>query len=326
MKPTLRLLAANLGLALAATVATTASADTWPSKPITFIVPTAPAGSTDIMARMVGEPLQRAVGQPVVVDNRPGASGNIGTEAVARAAPDGYTLLMQYSGYHVGNPSLYPQLKWSPSKDFVPVAMVMRAPHVVAVSGKLPVNSMKELVEHGKKKEGGLFYASSGNGSIQHIAGELLSRQAKQPMTHVPYKGSGPAINDLIAGNVDMFITTPPSVIGHIASGRMKALAYTGSKRHPSMPNVPTSAEAGLPGYEVESWFAVFAPAKTPPEVVARLSAEIKKIVESESFRKKVDEQGAFATYMDSAALGKFVDQELVAWSKVIKAADIKPE
>jgi tripartite-type tricarboxylate transporter receptor subunit TctC len=323
MKTTLRLLTASLGLALAATAA---SADTWPSKPITFIVPTAPAGSTDIMARMVGEPLQRALGQPVVVDNKPGASGNIGTEAVARAAPDGYTLLMQYSGYHVGNPSLYPQLKWSPSKDFVPVAMVMRAPHVVAVSGKLPVNSMKELVEHGKKKEGGLFYASSGNGSIQHIAGELLSRQAKQPMTHVPYKGSGPAINDLIAGNVDMFITTPPSVIGHIASGRMKALAYTGSKRHPSMPNVPTSAEAGLPGYEVESWFAVFAPARTPPEVVAKLSAEIKKIVESESFRKKVDEQGAFATYMDSAALGKFVDQELVAWSKVIKAADIKPE
>lgn len=323
MKTTLRLLTASLGLALATTAA---SADTWPSKPITFIVPTAPAGSTDIMARMVGEPLQRALGQPVVVDNRPGASGNIGTEAVARAAPDGYTLLMQYSGYHVGNPSLYPQLKWSPSKDFVPVAMVMRAPHVVAVSGKLPGSSMKELIEHGKKKEGGLFYASSGNGSIQHIAGELLSRQAKQPMTHVPYKGSGPAINDLIAGNVDMFITTPPSVIGHIASGRMKALAYTGSKRHPSMPNVPTSAEAGLPGYEVESWFAVFAPARTPPEVVAKLGAEIKKIVESESFRKKVDEQGAFATYMDSAALGKFVDQELVAWSKVIKAADIKPE
>jgi tripartite-type tricarboxylate transporter receptor subunit TctC len=323
MKPTLRFIAAGLGLVLAATAA---RADTWPSKPITFIVPTAPAGSTDIMARMVGDPLQRALGQPVVVDNRPGASGNIGAEAVARAAPDGYTLLMQYSGYHVGNPSLYPQLKWSPTKDFVPVAMVMRAPHVVAVSGKLPVNSMKELVEHGKKKEGGLFYASSGNGSIQHIAGELLSRQAKQPMTHVPYKGSGPAINDLIAGNVDMFITTPPSVIGHIASGRMKALAYTGSKRHPSMPNVPTSAEAGLPGYEVESWFAVFAPARTPPEVVAKLSAEIKKIVESESFRKKVDEQGAFATYMDSAALGKFVDQELVAWSKVIKAADIKPE
>jgi tripartite-type tricarboxylate transporter receptor subunit TctC len=322
MKPIHRLLA--VGLALAASAA--AAGEAWPSKPITMVVPTAPAGSTDIMARLVGDPLQRALGQPVVIDNKPGASGNIGTEFVARAAPDGYTLLMQYSGYHVGNPSLYPNIRWSPAKDFVPVAMVMRAPHVVAVSGKLPVKSMKELIEYGKKKEGGLFYASSGNGSIQHIAGELLSRQTKQAMTHVPYKGSGPAINDLISGNVDMFITTPPSVIGHFAGGRIKPLAYTGSKRHPSMPDVPTSAEAGLPGYEVESWFAVFAPAKTPPEVVNRLSTELRKIVESEAFRKKVDEQGAFATYMDSPTLAKFVDQELATWSKVIKSADIKPE
>jgi len=291
-----------------------ASADTYPSKPITMIVPSAPAGSTDIMARLVGEQLARAMGQAVIVDNKPGASGNIGTEAVARAAPDGYTLLMQYSGYHVGNPSLFPQIKWSPTKDFAPIAMVMRAPHVIAVSGTLPVNSAKDLIEYGKKKNGGLFYASSGNGSIQHIAGELLSRQIKQPMTHVPYKGAGPAINDLIGGNVDIFITTPPSVIGHLGGGKIKAVAYTGTKRHPSMPNVPTSAEAGLPGYEIESWFAVFAPAKTPPEVVAKLTAEIRKIVESDAFRKKVDEQGAFATYMDPVTLGKFVDQELGVW------------
>jgi len=303
-----------------------AAAQNYPSKPITIVVPSAPAGSTDIMARLVGEQLQRAMGQAVIVDNRPGASGNIGTEAVARAAPDGYTLLMQYSGYHVGNPSLFPQIKWSPTKDFAPVAMVMRAPHVIAVSGKLQANSAKELIEYGRKKQGGLFFASSGNGSIQHIAGELLSRQIKQPMTHVPYKGAGPAINDLIAGSVDVFITTPPSVIGHLASGKIKAVAYTGTKRHPSMPNVPTSAEAGLPGYEVESWFAVFAPAKTPPEIVTKLTTEIRKIVESESFRKKVDEQGAFATYMDPAALGKFVDQELITWSRVIKAADIKAD
>jgi tripartite-type tricarboxylate transporter receptor subunit TctC len=266
------------------------------------------------------------MGQAVVVDNKPGASGNIGTEAVARAAPDGYTLLMQYSGYHVGNPSLFPQLRWSPTKDFAPVAMVMRAPHIIAVSGTLPVNSAKDLIEYGKTKKGGLFFASSGNGSIQHIAGELLSRQIKQPMTHVPYKGAGPAINDLIAGNVDVFITTPPSVIGHLAGGKIKAVAYTGTKRHPSMPNVPTSAEAGLAGYEVESWFAVFAPAKTPPEIVSRLTTEIRKIVESDAFRKKVDEQGAFATYMDPGTLGKFVDQELGAWSRVIKAADIKAD
>jgi tripartite-type tricarboxylate transporter receptor subunit TctC len=196
--------------ALAGVTSVAASADSYPSKPITIIVPSAPAGSTDIMARLVGEQLQRAMGQAVVVDNKPGASGNIGTEAVARAVPDGYTLLMQYSGYHVGNPSLFPQIKWSPTKDFVPVAMVMRAPHVIAVSGTLPVNSAKELIEYGKKKKGGLFFASSGNGSIQHIAGELLSRQVKQPMTHVPYKGAGPAINDLIAGNVDVFIPRRP--------------------------------------------------------------------------------------------------------------------
>jgi tripartite-type tricarboxylate transporter receptor subunit TctC len=312
--------------ACASVTSVAASADSYPSKPITIVVPSAPAGSTDIMARLVGEQLQRAMGQAVVVDNKPGASGNIGTEAVARAAPDGYTLLMQYSGYHVGNPSLFPQIKWSPTKDFAPVAMVMRAPHVIAVSGTLPVNSAKELIEYGKKKKGGLFFASSGNGSIQHIAGELLSRQIKQPMTHVPYKGAGPAINDLIAGNVDVFITTPPSVIGHFAGGKIKALAYTGTKRHPSMPNVPTSTEAGLPGYEVESWFAVFAPAKTPPDIVGRLTTEIRKIVESEAFRKKVDEQGAFATYMDPATLGKFVDQELASWSRVIKAADIKAD
>jgi len=307
-------------------LAAPAIAQSWPSKPIRLVVGYSAGGGNDLIARIVAARLQEKLGQPIVVDNKPGASGNIGAEIVARAAPDGYTLLMQYSGYHVGNPALFPQIKWSPTKDFVPVAMVMRAPHVVAVSGKLPVNSMKELLAYGKKKEGGLFYASSGNGSIQHIAGELLSRQAGQAMTHVPYKGSGPAINDLIAGNVDMFITTPPSVIGHFAGGRIKPLAYTGSKRHPSMPNVPTTAEAGLPGYEVESWFAVFAPARTPPEVVNKLSAEIRKIVESESFRKKVDEQGAFAVYMDPAALGKFVDQELASWSKVIKAADIKPE
>ena len=302
------------------------AADAYPSRPITMVVPSAPAGSTDMMARLVGDQLARALGQPVIVDNKPGASGNIGTEFVARAAPDGYTLLMQYSGYHVGNPALFPQIRWSPTKDFAPVAMVMRAPHVLAVSGTLPVNSIPDLIAYGKKKSGGLNFASSGNGSIQHIAGELLSRQTKQPMTHVPYKGAGPAITDLISGNVDIFITTPPSVIGYLGTGKIKALAYTGTKRHPSMPNVPTSAEAGLPGYEVESWFAVFAPARTPPAVVARLTAEIRKIVESESFRKKVDEQGAFATYMDPVALGTFVEQELGVWSRVIKAADIKAD
>ena len=301
------------------------AADSYPSKAISIVVPTAPAGSTDFMARLVGEQLQKAWGQPVVVDNRPGASGNIGTEAVARAAPDGYTLLMQYSGYHVGNPALFPQARWKAS-DFTPVALVMRAPHVVAVSGTLPATSLKDLISYGQKNSKGLFYASSGNGSIQHIAGEMFARQAKVPATHVPYKGSGPVIADLVSGQVDMFITTPPSVIGQVQAGKIKALAYAGAKRHPSMPNVPTAAEAGLPGYEVESWFALFAPAKTPPAVIEKLTTQVKAIVESEGFRKKVEDQGAFAVYMNPTALGKFVEQESALWAKVIKDGNIKAD
>ncbi|SER87730.1 Bug family tripartite tricarboxylate transporter substrate binding protein [Giesbergeria anulus] len=302
-----------------------AQAETYPTKNITIIVPSAPAGSTDIMARFIGEQLQQAWGQAVVIDNRPGASGNIGTEAVARANPDGYTLLMQYSGYHVGNPALFPQIRWKPA-DFAPVALVMRAPHVIAVSGKLPVTSLKELIAYGHKDDKGLFYASSGKGSIQHIAGEMFGRQAKVSTTHIPYKGAGPVLTDLMSGQVDMFITTPPSVIGQVQSGKIKALAYAGPTRHPSIPDVPTTAEAGLAGYEVESWFAVFAPAKTPASIVQKLTSQIKTIVESDVYKKKVSDQGAFASYMDSKSLGKFVDAEMAQWSKVIKDARIKAD
>ncbi|AGW94084.1 MULTISPECIES: Bug family tripartite tricarboxylate transporter substrate binding protein [Cupriavidus] len=320
-------IAAATLLAMATMVATAPaySGSAYPSKPVTLIVPSAPAGSTDIVARLIGEQLQAALGQPVVVDNRPGASGNIGTEAVARAAPDGYTLLLQYSGYHVGNPALFPQIRWKPS-GFAPVALVMRAPHVIAVSSKLPAKSLKELVDYGKSNGKGLFYASSGNGSIQHIAGEMFGRQTKVPMTHVPYKGAGPVVTDLISGQVDMFITTPPSVISHVQAGKIKALAYAGPKRHPSLPNVPTTAEAGLPGYEVESWFALFAPANTPPAIVERLSQEVKKIVASDAYKKKVEEQGAFAAYMGPQELGRFVDQELATWAKVVKDSNIRAD
>lgn len=304
----------------------TALAQGWPDRPITLVVPSAPGGSTDIAARLVGDALGKALGQPVIVDNKAGAAGNLGTEAVARAKPDGYTLLMQYSGYHVGNPALFQQIKWHPTRDFVPVALVMRAPHVVAVSAANPANTLQEFIALGRRNGKGWFYASSGNGSIQHIAGESFAQQTRVTMTHVPYKGAGPAVNDLLGAQVDVFVTTPPSVIGHVAAGKLKALAYTGRQRHPSLPNVPTSAEAGLPGYEIESWFAVFAPAGTPAPVVARLSAEIKTIVESAAYRKKVDEQGAFAAYMDPKALGSFVDRELETWARVIKTGNIKAD
>ncbi|WP_029050151.1 tripartite tricarboxylate transporter substrate binding protein [Cupriavidus sp. amp6] len=309
---------------LAATIPAMA-ADAYPNKPISMIVPSAPAGSTDIVARLIGEQLAKDLGQPIVIENRPGASGNIGTEAVARAKPDGYTLLMQYSGYHVGNPALFPQARWKP-KNFVSVALVMRVPHVVAVSGKISAQNLRELIAFGKKDNRGLFYASSGNGSIQHIAGVMFGKQAQVPVTHVPYKGAGPVISDLLGGQVDMFVTTPPSVIGQVKAGKINALAYTGPQRHPSMPDVPTSAEAGLPGYNVESWFAVFAPAGTPPAVVSKLSTAIKKIVESPEYRRKIEEQGGFAAYMDPPALDKFVTQELATWAKVIKDGNITAE
>lgn len=307
-------------------LAGTASAQTWPDRPITVVVPSAPGGSTDLAARLIGDALSKALGQAIVIDNKAGAAGNLGTEAVARAKPDGYTLLMQYSGYHVGNPALFPQIKWNPSKDFAPVALVMRAPHVIAVPASNPAHNLQEFIAWGKKNGRGVFYASSGNGSIQHIAGELFEQQAKVPTTHVPYKGAGPAVNDLLGAQVDLFVTTPPSVIGHVNTGRLKALAYAGKQRHPSMPNVPTSAEAGLPGYEVESWFAVFAPAGTPAAVVNRLTQEIRTIVDSEAYRKKVNEQGAFAAYMDPVALGAFVQSELALWAGVIKSKNIKAD
>ncbi|CAB3635601.1 hypothetical protein LMG26685_01533 [Achromobacter mucicolens] len=314
----------TLGVVLTAAGAAHA-ADGWPTRPITLIVPSAPAGSTDIVARLIGEQFQKVLGQPAIVENRPGASGNIGTEAAARANPDGYTLLVQYSGYHVGNPALFPQIRWKTS-DFAPIALVMRAPHVVAVSGTVPAMNLQELISLGKTNGKGLFFASSGNGSIQHIAGEMFGRQAKVPVTHVAYKGAGPVISDLISRQVDMFITTPPSVIGQIQAGKIKAVAYTGPTRHPSMPTVPTSAEAGLPGYDVESWFAVFAPAKTPPEVQARLADALKTIVDSPAYKKRIEEQGAFATYMGPADLGHFVDQETQSWAKVVREANIRAE
>lgn len=313
-----------LGAVLAASSAAHA-ADDWPTRPITLVVPSAPAGSTDIVARLIGEQFQKVLGQPAIVENRPGASGNIGTEAAARANPDGYTLLVQYSGYHVGNPALFPQIRWKTS-DFAPIALVMRAPHVVAVSGTLAANNLKEFISHGQNNGKGLFYASSGNGSIQHIAGEMFGKRANVPVTHVAYKGAGPVISDLISGQVDMFITTPPSVIGQIQAGKIKALAYTGPKRHPSMPDVPTSAEAGLPGYEVESWFAVFAPAKTPTQVQSRLAEALKTIVDSPAYKKRIEEQGAFATYMGPADLGRFVEQETQAWAKVVQESNIRAE
>lgn len=313
-------------LTVTAAAAFPAHAQTFPEKTVSLIVGAAPGGSTDFTARLIAEPLAKALGKPVVVENKPGASGNIASILVARAKPDGHTLLVQYSGYHVGNPALYPKLEWDPVKDFAPVALALVAPHAVAVHPDLKVNSLKELADLVRAKPGEISYASAGNGSIQHLATELFAQLIGGKMLHVPYKGTGAAITDLVSGRVNLMNTTPPGVISYVRSGKLKAIAYTGDKRHPMLADVPTAAESGMPGYEVSSWFAFFAPAKTPAPVVERLAGEIKKIVESAEYKRKVEEQGAFAVFMGPDELAAHVKKDLEHWGKVIRAAGIKGE
>lgn len=307
-------------------VGTWAQAPKYPQRPVTLVVPTAPGGSTDFTARLITEPLSRALGQPVVVDNKPGASGNIGNQLVARAKPDGYTLLVSYSGYHVGNPHLFKQAGWDPIKDFAPVAMMTRAPQVIAISPKLPVNTLPELIAYAKANPGKLNFASSGNGSIQHIAGELFKQLTGTFITHIPYRGSGPAVQDLMAGQVDIFITTPAGVVSQIQAGKLKGLAVTGKQRLGALPNMPTATEAGLKNYDLDSWFALYAPAGTPPDIVATLNTEINRILSTADVRRRADESGTGVVTMTPAQLGEFTRNELDYWGKVIQGAKITLE
>ena len=318
--PVLRACAIALGVAAAG--AAHAQAD-FPNRPVTLIVSAAPGGTTDIAARLIAQPLGAALGQSVVVENKPGGSGGIAAQAVARAKPDGYTLLLQYSGFQVITPHVTPTSGWDPIKDFAPVANVLSAPQVVVVRPDLPIKSLKDLVAYAKANPGKLNYASSGNGSLQQVATELLNQMAGTQITHIPYKGTGPALNDLLGGAVDMTITTPPPLLGQIAAGKLRALAVTGNTRLASLPDVPTAAEAGYPGLIVSSWFAMYAPRDTPAPVVDKIAGEIQKIMQTDAFRQKAAEQGAEAEFMGPKALGDYTQAELDRWGKVVKAAGI---
>ena len=298
----------------------------FPERTITIVVPSAPGGSTDFTARLIAEPLSRALGQPVVVENKAGASGNIGNQQVAKAKPDGYTLLLAYSGYQVGNPHLFKKAGWDPIKDFAPVAMLTRAPQVVAVRGNLPVNNLRELVAFAKANPDKLNYASSGNGSIQHIAGELFKQMTGTSLTHVPYKGAGPAVQDLLGGQVDLFFTTPASVVSHIKADKLKGLAVTSNARLSSLPQVPTTRESDLKDFTLDSWFALYAPAGTPNEVVQQLNNEIVKILASPDVKKKAEDAGTMVEHMGPAQLGEYTRKELAYWGRVIQDAKISAD
>lgn len=300
--------------------------DDYPSKTVTIIVPSTPGGTTDISGRLLADGLSKRLKQTFIVENKGGASGNIGITEASRAKPDGYTLLVTYSGYQVNNPALFKTLAWDPIKSFEPVALAIKAPHVILVNKNLPVNSLSEFVQYAKDKGGSVTYASSGPGSIQHIGAEQLSALTGIKMIHVPYKGAGPALTDLVAGSVDLFITTPPSAVGHIQSGAAKGLALAAKERHPLLPNIPTTAEAGVPGLDLVAWFAMYAPAGTPKPIIEKLSGTIKELVESDEFKAQATKQGAYAEYMNPEQLRQFTSSELTHWGDVIKKAGISLE
>jgi len=300
-----------------------AGAQAFPDRPITLVVPNPPGGLVDTSARLLSEPLTRVIGQPVIVDNKPGASGNTAYQYVAKARPDGYTLLISYSGYHVGNPALMDKLPWDPIKDFSPIALLTVSTNVIAVHPSVPVNNLKEFIAYAKANPGKLNYASQGNGSVSHIGTEIFKQTTGVDMVHVPYKGSGPAVQDVLAGQVQVFISTPPSLMQHVQSGKLKGLAVTGKNRHPGMPNVPTTAEAGLPSFQLESWVALYAPTATLKPVITKLTDSVKQSLALPEIKERADAAGVELRYYNPAQMDALLKKELPYWHKAIKAANI---
>jgi tripartite-type tricarboxylate transporter receptor subunit TctC len=298
----------------------------WPTKPVTLIVPYPPGGGTDVIARIYQEPLSKQLGQPVIIDNRGGAGGSLGTAIAARATPDGHTLLFTLSSHSI-NPIIYQQLPFDTEKDFKPVSLVASLPQLFAVNPATPYQSFAELMAYIKKNPGKIDYASVGIGSPSHMAGELLKMRLTAYMVHIPYRGGGPAVMAGMAGDVPLIIVSIPAAMGQVRSGRLRPLAVSTKKRTPILPDVPTVAEAtGLKDYEVDSWYAMFAPAKTPDEVVKRMHDEIVAVVARPDIKAKLLEQGAVGVSSTPEELAKIVHREIGEWRDVVKRAKIEGE
>ena len=321
----LRLLLAALCISFVVT-APSARAQAYPVKPIRLIVPFAPGGPTDILARAVSAKLTESLGQSVVVENRGGAGGNIGAEIVARAPPDGYTLLMGATSTHGINPHLYTRLGFDPVKDFAPVTLVANTPSLLAVHPSLPVRTVRDLIALAKIKPGQLSYASAGNGSSNHLAGVLLCMMAGIDMIHIPYKGSGPALIDVIAGQVPVMFNNTASVMPHVKADKLRAVALTSAERSPLVPGLPTVAESGLPGFEVRSWHGIFVPAATPRDVIGRLNTEIVKGLHQSDVKERLNAQGVELVGNKPEEFAAFIQKELAKWSKVVKASGARAD
>ncbi len=297
----------------------------YPSKPIRLIVPFPPGGGVNLAARIIGQKLTENWGQQVVVDNRPGGNSVIGSEALVRSPPDGYTLMVT-SGAHVTNPLLLPSLPYDSIKDFAPVATVSYSQFLLTLSASVPANNLQEFIALAKSKPKQLNYASSGNGSTTHLAAEYFNILAAVKTQHIPYKGSGQALSDLISGQVQFTFNTPSTVISHIKSGKLKAIAITGESRLPTLPQVPTFTEAGLPGLDVRIWFGVLAPAGTPKEIIDKLSSEIAKILATPDLKEKLYSQAMEPFISTPEQFDAMTKAEIAKWTKVIKDANIKLE
>ena len=303
--------------------ASAATAQNYPSRPIRYIVPQAPGGSSDTLARIVTQRAAEGLGQQLVVDNRPGATGIIGAEVVARANPDGYTLL-QVATSHATNPAMLAKLPYDTVRDFAPVSLLSQQPNIWLAHPSVPVRSMKELIAYAKSKPREVNFASSGTGGSQHLAGELLKSMTGIEMTHIPYKGSPPALVDVLAGRVPLMSSTMPPALPHIKSGKVRAIAVTSAKRSPVLPDVPTVAESGVPGYEAIAWQGLVAPAGTPRPVIARVNAEVVKALKQPDIAAKLNEQGFETVASTPEWFTQYIKSEIAKWSKVIKAAGIK--
>jgi tripartite-type tricarboxylate transporter receptor subunit TctC len=311
-----------VALTSATALAAPARAQAWPEKPITMVVPAPPGGGTDLIARLYSDRLGQELGQQVLVDNKGGGNGNVGTAIVARAKPDGYTLLMQYSAYHSANPALMKELSWKP-EDFTGVAMGAVAPHVIVIAKKVPADDLKSFIGYAKANRGKLNYASVGAGSVPHLGGVLLNKAAGIDLTHIPYKGAGPATQDLVAGQVELMVVTPPSVSGHIRNGAVKALALASDKRHPAFPDIPTTSEVGLPGFTLDGWFGLFAPSGTPQPIVDRLNAAMRKIAATDAVKERANQLGTVLKDWSPAEMDRFARSEVADWGKVIRDNNI---
>jgi tripartite-type tricarboxylate transporter receptor subunit TctC len=312
-----------LALALLA-FASLARADDYPSKPIRFVVPYPAGGPLDTVARLLGQKVSESMKQPIIVDNRPGAGGNIGADFVAKAAPDGYTILMGAVATHAINPTLYSHIPYDPVADFMPVTQVASTPNVLVVNPSLPAKNVREFIAYAKANPGKLNFGSGSTGSAGHLAGELFKTMAGVDMTHVPYKGAGPAMQDLVAGQIQLMFDNLASSLGQIRAGKVRALAVTTAKRTSLAPDLPTIAESGLPGFDINTWFGVFVPAKTPQPIVDRLHAEFTRALAMPDVRQKMIDLGAEPVGSTPAEFAALIRSEKDKYARVIKASGAK--